>query len=197
MKPGKLFVITAPSGAGKTTLVQGVLDKINNRAILDRVITYTTRDARAHEINGVDYHFVSVADFLALREKNFFLEVSQVYGAYYGSPRSLLDDIRCGFSYIMVLDAAGVAQLQLQNVTACYIAITVKSIEELSQRLALRNTENDENREFRLHLAEQEQEKLKNLKISHIIVNEDLRSSIDRLYRIIELELSLGSQPFF
>lgn len=196
MKPGKLFIITAPSGAGKTTLVQGVLDKINSRALLDRVITYTTRDARAHEIPGVDYHFVTRDAFLALKAQNFFLEHSEAYGALYGSPRSILDDIRCGFSYIMVLDAHGVAQLQSNNISACYIAITVAHT-ELSERLIKRNAEPIENIRFRLEIALQEQIIVEKLVFSHTIENDNLKTSIDRLHRIIEDELGVSSTPDF
>lgn len=104
MKQGKLFIITASSGAGKSSIVTGVLSRLEETSCrLERVITYTTRAPRAGEQIDRDYHFIDEANFFDLQRQEFFLEWSKVYNHYYGSPRSIVDRIAQGFSYIEIL----------------------------------------------------------------------------------------------
>ena len=200
MKLGKLFVITAPSGAGKTTLVQGVLERINDRTMLDRVITYTTRDARAHEEPGVDYHFVDQAVFLEMVERGEFLEWSTAYGHYYGSPYSVLDLLQNGLSYIMVVDAAGVHALQVKNISAIYVKITVSSHELLRERLLVRAQISQESKEIidsRVKLVDQELAALENITFNYVLINEHLKVALDRLEELIRMELGgVGEADF-
>ena len=194
-KSGILFVITAPSGAGKSTLVEAVLKKCNNPEMLDRVITYTTRDARAHERQGVDYHFVSKKQFQELKEQGFFLESSEVYGNSYGSPKSILEDLKQGKSYIMILDAQGVASLQAQRVKGCYIALTPSSRDIIVERLAKRGSEDQLSLEKRKNLIDHELEALHGLAIDYLITNDSLVESIVRLGAIIEDNLGREIYP--
>lgn len=188
MKIGTLFVVTAPSGAGKTTLVQAVLDRIGNKAILDRVVTYTTRSMRAHEVSGIDYHFVSESDFLYKIEQGEFLEWSFVYGNYYGSPSSIIDNLQKGLSYIMVLDAAGVRTLQQKQIPALYIKVAAGSLQVLQDRLMSRAQNSLESTEIvqnRMQSVEKELGLLEGISFDHVIENIVLIDSISRLEALI------------
>ena len=153
--PGTLFVISAPSGAGKTSLVLALL---KHRPGLSRLITYTTRSPRAGEVNGCDYHFITESDFKLKIEQNFFLEWSCAYGAYYGSPRSLLDDIRQGQSFIAIVDRLGARALHKLITSAVCIWIVPPSLSVLERRLTLRASDCQERIRYRLQLARQEME---------------------------------------
>ena len=80
--PGKLFIISAPSGAGKTTLVTALINDIGKSHALERVVTYTSKAPRSAEVNGVDYHFVTPEQFEGYIAAGFFLEWSTAYGTY-------------------------------------------------------------------------------------------------------------------
>src|SRR5437879_4794715 len=104
---GKLFVISASSGAGKTTLVTAIITHMGGHVNLERVVTYTTRTPAPGDVPGVDYHFVTPAQFQEKIAAGFFMEWSTAYGHYYGSPRSVLDEVAAGNSRILILDRAG------------------------------------------------------------------------------------------
>ena len=99
---GKVFVISAPSGTGKTTLVKETINRLNNQYDISKVITYTTRNLRTGEINGKDYHFISHDDFLQKEKDGFFLEITKYDNQKYGSPASILTDIQLGKSFIIM-----------------------------------------------------------------------------------------------
>ena len=87
---GKLFIIPAPSGAGKTSLVTALLERIGQSHSLSRVITYTTKMPRSGDIHGRDYHFLSIDQFEQKIKEDFFLEWSVAYDHYYGSPKNIV-----------------------------------------------------------------------------------------------------------
>src|SRR5436853_2205355 len=95
---GTLFIISAPSGGGKTTLVYEVIKRLAATIPLCKVITYTTRAPRPNEHNGDDYYFVTNEEFLAKKEHNFFIETTLYDTNWYGSPRSVLDGLTQGTS---------------------------------------------------------------------------------------------------
>ena len=111
MKKGKLFVISAPSGAGKTTVVHEFLLRFKNKYKLKRVVTYTTRPPRVGEEQGVDYHFVSADIFKEMISNHRFLEWSTWYDYYYGSPSSIIHEIEEGHSFILVVDRHGAQEI--------------------------------------------------------------------------------------
>ena len=90
---GKLFLLSAPSGCGKTMLVTQIINDLQPTCQIKRVITYTSRPVRPRELSGVDYHFLSAQEFQERITQNFFLEWSCAYDHYYGTPRSLISDI--------------------------------------------------------------------------------------------------------
>src|SRR5579862_9920541 len=104
---GRLFLVSAPSGGGKTTLVNAAIASLSREHSIKRLITYTSRSPRTGDVHGVDYHFVTPAEFQTLIEQEFFLEWSAAYGTFYGTPKEVLRDIAQGLSYIAIVDRAG------------------------------------------------------------------------------------------
>lgn len=192
IKPGKIIVIAASSGAGKTTIVHVLCDYFKNKHPLFRVVTYTTRVARAGEVDGIDYHFVSLKEFEQKIKEGFFVEWSSAYGAYYGTPRSIIDATNAGMSFLLVLDRSGVRQLlSLYKDKIVPIWIST-SKDNLASRLQSRGTETKKEYIFRLNLAEEEQlAEMNNPLFSYHVQNDQLGESINILIRIITKELEI------
>ena len=185
---GKLFIVSGPSGVGKTTLVTKFLQQSRHLFNIDRVVTYTTKQPRSTEIEGTDYHFVMQSDFDAKVESGFFLEQSGEYGASYGTPIHIMYDISLGASKILVIDRLGAAQILAKHPQAILVWVQVSSLDILSTRLSRRNTESSVQIKARLALAEKEieQEKISPL-YHHYIENDQLKVAIQKLFDIIAL----------
>lgn len=185
-KQGKLFVISAPSGAGKTTVSQAVLNNCQKNIILKKVITYTTRTPRPGEISGKDYYFLSRDEFKRYESQGFFLETTEYAGNYYGSPTSILDDLARGISYLMVTDRPGALVIKKLVPDALLIWISIPSIETLRSRLENRKTDLPDVIEKRLLLAQQEidQESQEQCFDAHII-NENFEQTVNQVLQII------------
>ncbi len=197
-KPGKLFLISASSGAGKTTLVREVIARLTLDHPIERVITYTTKAPRPGECDGIDYHFLSEAAFLEKLEQGFFVEYSTVYGAYYGFPRTILDNVNCGTSYVGIVDRAGAASIKAAYADVILVWIKAPDVQTLETRLASRAQDSADMIAFRLAIAQQElaQEATDEL-YDHTIVNDDLEQSITGLENIIRCawEEFLAEEP--
>ncbi len=189
---GKIFVLSAPSGAGKTTMVRKVLERCGKRLALTRAITYTTRPAREGEVNGVDYHFISIDEFKEKIKKSFFIEWSTWYDYYYGSPASLLEGVHKGNSYIMILDRQGAKEVKAVCPRAVLIWIMPPSVEVLQSRLHSRNEDSSAVIVNRLKKAaiEMEQEEEEHF-YAHHIVNDNLETAVLELEAIFIQSLSL------
>ncbi len=191
MKPGKLFVVSAPSGAGKSSLVRAVLDGWQKAGrSLEQVISYTTRPARPGEVDGVHYHFTSEAEFKRKLNQRFFLEWSTAYGAYYGAPAHILDGLADGHSYVLIIDREGARQVRERHPQAILIWISVSDPAELRRRLEGRGTEGAAAVERRLVLAQQEmaKEKTEPLYAYHVL-NDDFADAQRQLEGILRQEL--------
>src|SRR5690606_23785440 len=117
MPQGTLYLISAPSGAGKTSLVKALIeqapDNDSGHRQLCVSVSHTTRTIRPGEKEGVNYHFVDVAEFLALREKGAFLESAEVFGNYYGTSRKWVEtQLEAGWDVILEIDWQGAKQVQ-------------------------------------------------------------------------------------
>lgn len=188
----KIFIISAPSGAGKSTLVDALLAKLRPHHPIQRAITYTSRQPRINEKNGYDFHFLTEHAFESLIAQDYFLEWSNAYGTYYGTPRSVYNDVQRGLSHILVIDRVGAQQIKAQVPDAVLVWITVSHIQVLRERLTARGTENEGQIERRLARAEIEmalefQEPL----YKYQILNEDFAAALSTLSEIFYRELEI------
>ena len=151
---GKLFIITAPSGAGKTSLIEAVMDQDPTLKIS---VSYTTRAPRPGEQDGVDYHYVDDATFLAMRERGEFLESAEVHGNRYGTSKQvILDAVRRGDDLILEIDWQGAQQVRKLYPQAVGIFIQPPSVEELERRMRTRGQDSDAVIRRRLENAREE-----------------------------------------
>ena len=181
---GKLFVITAPSGAGKTSLIDAVMRADRSLKIS---VSYTTRAPRAGEKDGVDYRFVDEATFLAMRSRGEFLESAQVHGNYYGTGKQvILDAVSRGEDLILEIDWQGARQVRRLYPECVGIFILPPSIEELERRMRARAQDTDAVIRQRLENAREELAHAGEFK--YAIINKDFETAKRELARIIEAE---------
>jgi guanylate kinase len=142
MRRGRLFVITAPSGAGKSSLIQALL---KDDASLKLSTSYTTRPPRPGEKNGREYHFVAEPEFLAMRSRGEFLENAEVHGYRYGTAkRVIVEALERGHDLLLEIDWQGAAQVRLLYPESIGIFILPPSMAELERRLHTRAEDSDE-----------------------------------------------------
>ena len=187
---GKLFVVSAPSGTGKTTLVHAVLDQVRPQYSIERVVTYTSREVRTGERAGKDYHFIAPQEFESKIENGFFLEWSDQYGHYYGSPRSVIDELGVGHSRILIIDRPGAKRVMDQLRSAIPIWIYPSKLVQLKQRLMGRGNNTAEQIRQRLRLAQKElaQEDTHPL-YRHYILNDDFAQAVSDFVTLVCNEL--------
>ena len=175
-------MISGPSGAGKGTVIRRLLDEKPELALS---ISATTRPLRPGERNGVDYLFVSVPDFLGMRDRGEFLESAQVYGNYYGTPRSPVDAALAGGRDVLLeLDIQGAASVKRAKPEAVLVFIEPPSFDDLKERIRGRGTENPEALFKRLEAAYEEVRSKGTY--DHIIINDEVERAADELARIID-----------
>ncbi len=180
---GLMFVLSSPSGAGKTTLADRLL---KGDPKLQLSVSATTRPPRPGEVDGADYHFVSEKEFLRLQDAGEFLETARVFGNYYGTPRAkVFHDLEAGGDYLFDIDWQGAQQLDSRaRGDVVKVFILPPSREELERRLRARNQDPEDVVEARMAKADAE--------ISHwaeyeyVIINFDLDES-ERMLRAILL----------
>lgn len=182
---GQLFVVSAPSGTGKSTLIHMLTNEFP-RVIHN--VTYTTRKPRDYEVDGVNYHFVTSEQFLEKKQRGEFLETVELYDVFYGSSiKDVQTDMNRGKIVILVIDTQGMTLLkQKHDLPFTSIFIRPPSLEALRERLRNRLTECSANLEKRLSVAEKE------LKMEQFydynIVNDDLNAAYDVLRSIFIAE---------
>jgi len=187
MVVGKLFIISASSGVGKTSLTSALVDRLQPVHGLKRAITYTTKKPRDGEKDGIDYHFLTEEAFIAKIEQNYFVEYSTVYGAYYGFPRYVLEEVDKGSNYIAILDYTGVLALKQHKPDSVCIWLNPPDRKTLSQRLESRGLDDAATISRRLSIAEQEREIAKDESIFHyVVVNDDFSNTLDELEGLVK-----------
>lgn len=189
--PGTLFIVAAPTGAGKTTLVNLLTQR---HPELKKVITYTTREPRLNEQHGVDYHFVTPEKFLNLKGAQFFLETTLYDQCWYGSPKDIVHDVEQGAKYIIITDWPGAqtiaAELTANHVTIPFktLWITVPSEEILRQRLIERCKNDIVLLERRLALFKKELDRENEIRFfQHHVINDDLEETYQNLLKTMGL----------
>ncbi|HEY9430448.1 MAG TPA: guanylate kinase [Blastocatellia bacterium] len=181
---GNLIIVSAPSGAGKTTLVAGALG-LDNRARPS--ISFTSRHPRAGEKQGVHYHFVSRAEFEAMIANGDFLEWAEVHGNLYGTSRRAVEEVRSsGSDVILTIDIQGAAQARQLFPDAVSVFIMPPSLDALAERLESRGTDTAHDRRLRLESALHEMEQYVNF--DYVVINDDLNRAINELGAIITAE---------
>ena len=177
----QLFVIAAPSGAGKTTLVRAL---VSANPELRFSISYTTREKRSNEAHGVDYRFVTVDQFHKLREQGELLEYAEVFDNFYATSRSQVEQhLEEGHSVILEIDWQGAQQVR-ESVPECVtIFVLPPSLEELEKRLRDRGTDKAEVIDRRLRDAVGDMSHWD--EFQHIIINDGLDRAVDELDDVI------------
>ena len=179
--PGTLFIVTAPSGAGKTTLVSGLLERDPQVRLS---VSYTTRAPRAGEVNGQHYHFIDVPGFRALRDKGEFLEWAEVHNNYYGtSKRWLEEQTRAGRDILLEIDWQGAQQVRKVFPKAVGVFILPPSVEELERRLRGRGTDSEDVIARRVLAARGEMRHV--AEFDYVIINENLPTAIEDLVAVV------------
>ena len=179
-KIGHLFIISAPSGAGKTTIAKAVLKQFTNMCYS---ISYTTRKPRAGERDGVDYHFVSKQDFKKGINKDRWAEWAEVYGNYYGTSAEFIEkNLSSGCDILLDIDVQGTLQILKQYPDSVTIFILPPSLNALRKRLEMRGSDSQAVIEKRLENAKKEMAQKKMYR--HTIVNDELSAAIDELCAI-------------
>lgn len=179
---GQLFIISAPSGAGKTTILKRVMADLPGLAFS---VSHTTRAARPGEVNGRDYHFVDRATFEGLRATGDFLEWAEVHTNFYGTSRSAVaDQLAAGLDVILDIDVQGARQVQdIPELAAISLFILPPSLAELERRLSGRGTDSAEVIQLRLENA------LKEISESggydHHIINDKLEEAVEMVKAVI------------
>ncbi len=181
---GKAIIFSAPSGAGKTTIVRKLLERIPS---LEFSISATTRPKRAYETNGKDYYFLSFSEFDEMREKEDLYEWEEVYeDTFYGTLKSEVDRIwESGNHVIFDVDVQGGLRLKRKLAeNAIAIFVNVKSPEILRERLQKRNTETDETLNERVNKSIEEMKEQD--KFDNVVLNEDLEQAIMDSERLVK-----------
>lgn len=190
---GMIFIVSAPSGAGKTTLCRKAVDFFPD---LRHSISYTTRQPRPGEINGMDYWFVDNATFDRMVENDEFLEYASVFGRRYGTSRIDLEGMLSrGLDVILDIDVQGAEKARKRLNNGVYIFILPPSVEACEERLKSRGQDDPEEIKKRLKIALDE---IKNApRYEYIIINDVLENAFEKLKSIIISEKSKSKRMLF
>ena len=181
MKQGILFIVTAPSGAGKTTLVNELLQQITKLSVS---VSFTTRPIRPGEIDGKNYHFIDEVKFLDMHSKDDFLETADVYGYKYGTSESLVRaEFDHGNDVILEIDWQGAEQVKKVFPRACSIFILPPSLKTLTERLYKRQQDDSEIIEIRMNQAREVISHVKDA--DYVVVNGEFGETVDDVITII------------
>jgi guanylate kinase len=178
---GNLIIVSGPSGAGKSALAVAVLSALPG---LNFSISYTTRAPRGNERNGIEYHFVTKAEFEALIQSGDLLEWAEVYENFYGTGWKFIDaKLRLGEDVMLDVDVQGARTIRAKRPDAISIFILPPSFQVLRTRLANRKLDKDYVIENRLRIARQEIVQYRDYE--YLIINGDFRNSVEELKAII------------
>jgi guanylate kinase len=182
----KVFVITGPSGVGKGTLIRALLERVPE---LELSVSATTRRPRPGETQGVDYHFLTDAEFDRRAAAGDFVEWAEYSGRRYGTLRSeLVDRVEAGIPVVLEIEVQGARQVRETVPDAVQVFIAPPSIDALRLRLVGRGTDDPESVERRLRVAEEEL--AAQGEFGHVVVNDRLEDAAERLVRVVRSALA-------
>ena len=178
---GLLFVVSAASGTGKTSLVKALLERVNN---LHVSVSHTTRGQRPGELDGVHYHFSTKEDFLNLVNQGGFIEYAEVFGNYYGTAQATVQEqLAKGHDVLLEIDWQGAQQVRRLFPESKQIFILPPSQFDLRQRLSNRGTDSVEVIEHRLSCAVEDMQQYANF--DYVIINDDFNKALHDLESVI------------
>ncbi|MBI2890042.1 MAG: guanylate kinase [Nitrospirae bacterium] len=181
---GLVFVVSAPSGTGKSTVVSRVLRRAPRLA---RSVSWTTRTPRRGEREGRDYRYVGLSEFQRMARRGQFVEWKRVVGHYYGTPKSDLEQAWSrGYDLVCVIDVQGGREMRRRVPTTVLVFLLPPSLKELERRLRERGDTPGEEIRRRLTTARQELHAAR--EYDYLVVNRDLRTAAERLRCIVEAE---------
>ena len=185
--PGKMIVICAPSGTGKSTLLNRLK---NDHPELEWSVSCTTRAIRPGEVNGRDYHFIPVDDFLKQIDQGMFIEWAKVHSNYYGTSRKFVDEgLQQGRKMLFDLDVQGAdAMKKIYGDEAQVVFIEPPSVEELEKRLRLRGTDSEKVILERVENARKELKRKQDY--DHLIMNDEVEGAYHKLKSFVEKVLN-------
>lgn len=189
---GKLFIISGPSGAGKGTICQRLVEESK----VEISVSMTTRNPRPGEIDGKSYYFTNREDFLTEIEKGGFLEYAEVYGNYYGTPKEkVIEKLSSGVDVVLEIDIQGALKVKEAYPNGIFIFILPPSMAELRKRITGRGSETEESINLRLSQTLKEVSYID--KYDYCVVNGDLEEAVARVKAIVMAEHSRVSQSIY
>ena len=182
MAEGELFIVSAPSGAGKTSLVDALIRENDSLSVS---VSHTTRSKRPKEQDGINYHFIEKARFQSMLAAGDFLESAVVYGHHYGTSKKwVTEQLEEGLTVILEIDWQGAAQIRAQFPQSCYIFIVPPSLEALTDRLRKRAQDNDAIIARRMEEARAVMQRVTDA--DFLVVNDDFTTALDEMRAIIQ-----------
>lgn len=183
-KTGQVIVISAPSGSGKGSVINGLLQKNNNMWLS---VSTTSREIRSNDIPGVTYNFVTKNEFEQKIKEGYFLEYTNYAGKYYGTPRGpIKNKIEEGTDVILEIEIEGASNIKKLIPEAIFIFIMPPSLKTLVKRLKKRGTDSNDKIIKRFHAAYKEINEIS--KYNYVVINDDLEEAINKVEAIIKAE---------
>lgn len=181
---GSIFIISAPSGAGKSTICKELVKQLPDLILS---VSYTTRPKRRGEVDGMDYFFISEEEFQKKLKDNFFIEWAEVYGNKYGTSKEFIAKVISeGKDILLEIDVQGAKNIKKAFKDAVAIFILPPSIQELEKRMKQRNENSDE--EMALRLQKAKDEIMQSTFYDYIVINDNLNSAVEKIKSIIIAE---------
>jgi guanylate kinase len=181
---GLLFIVSAPSGTGKTTLVERLVQLVPNLCMSR---SYTSRPARAGETHGVDYNFISRGEFDAMAHEGAFLEWADVFGHCYGTASADTDALlAAGKDVVLVIDVQGARQVRSRGIETVGIFVLPPSAAILEQRLRGRSKDSEDQIRQRLLIACREVDEFS--RYEYVVINDEVDAAVERLQAIVRAE---------
>lgn len=193
--PGALFIVSAPSGGGKTSLTRALLPWLAQRGVRAKIsVSYTTRAPRPGEVDGEHYHFVDRAQFQRMAAEQAFLEHAEVFGRHYGTGREATDALlAAGIDVILDIDWQGARQVLARRPEACSVFILPPSLDELERRLRGRGQDSEAVIDGRMAAARAEMSHFH--EYAYLVVNREFDRALEGLGAIfLSRNLQLASQ---
>lgn len=189
-----IFIISGTTGAGKNTVVKAFLEKTDLPFV--KIITYTTRPPRRHELNGRDYHFVTEEEFVRLRASGVFLEWAKVHKDYYGTPKKdVIDALKQGNNVMLIVDVQGAKHIKKIMPSAILIFITLENFAEIKKRFIKRHGHITPDLAIRLQSAQNELKEAAHYDYTIVNYAGRLDETVRKFEKIIHQILGRGNSP--